>query len=83
MGFISHHEVEWRLVGDKVKVVVVHEFHMGNFISPGHGVRSTKDPQIGFNFLVDLFSFSIGLRVVDSGEGKVIVEEFSELLGKG
>ena len=44
MGFISHHEIEWQLVGNRVRAVVVHEFCMGNFVSPGSGVRSTKDP---------------------------------------
>ena len=82
MGFISHHEIEWQLVGNGVRVVVVHEFCMGDFVSPGGRVRSTKDPQIGFDFLVDLFCFSIRLRVVGSGEGKVIVEEFPEFFGE-
>ena len=52
--------------------MVVCEFCMGNFISPGGGVRSTEDSQIGFNFLVDLFGFSIRLRMVGSREGKII-----------
>ena len=82
-GFIPHHEVEWQLVGDRVGVVVIYEFCMGNFVSPGSGVRFTEDPQIDFNFLVDSFHFSIRLRVVGSGERKVIVEEFPEFFGKG
>ena len=61
----------------------MHEFHMGDFVSPGSRVRSAEAPQIDFNFLVDLFCFSIGLRVVGSGEGKIIVEEFPEFFGKG
>ena len=64
-------------------VVVVCRFHMGNFISSGSGVRSTKDPQIDFNFLVDLFDFSIRLRMVGGGEEKIIVEGFSKFFGKG
>ena len=71
------------MVGDKVEVVVVCEFHMGNFVSPGGRVRSTKDPQIGFYFLVDSFHFSIRLRVVGGGEGKIIVEGLPEFFGKG
>ena len=59
------------------------EFCMGNFVSPGSGVRSTKDPQIGLNFLVDLFSFSVRLSMVSSSEGKIIVEGFPKFLGKG
>ena len=59
------------------------EFCMGNFVSPESRVRSTEDPQIGFNFLVDLFHFSVRLRVVGSREGKVIVKKFPEFFGKG
>ena len=64
-------------------MVVVCEFHMGNFVSPGSGIRSTKDPQIGFNSLVDLFSFSIRLRMVGGGEREIVVEELPECFGKG
>ena len=56
---------------------------MGNFISPGGRIRSAKDPQIGFYFLVDLFHFPIRLGVVDGGEGKIVVEEFPKFFGKG
>ena len=63
--------------------MVVCEFCMGNFVSPGSRVRPTKDPQIGFNLLVDSFSFSVRLRVVGSGKRKVIVEEFSKFFGEG
>ena len=66
-----------------MEVVVVCEFHMGNFVSPGGRVRSTKDPQIGFYFLVDSFYFPISLRVVGGGEGKIIVEEFPKFFGEG
>ena len=83
MGFISHHEIEWRLVCDGVRVVVVAKFCMGDFISPGAGVGSTEDPKVGFNLLVDTFRFTIRLWVVGSGEGEVIVQEFSKLLGEG
>ena len=43
MGFISHHEIEWRLDGDRVGVVIVCEFCMENLVSLGGGIRSTKD----------------------------------------
>ena len=59
------------------------EFCMGNFVSPGGGVRSTEDPQIGFDLLVDMFNFSIGLRMVGGGEGKLIVEEFPKFFSEG
>ena len=60
-------------VGDKMVVVIVCRFHMGNFISSGSRV---------FNFLVDSFGFSIRLRMVDGREEKIIVEEFSKFFDK-
>ena len=56
---------------------------IGDFVSPGGRIRFIKDPQLGFDFLIDSFHFSIRLRVVGSGEEKVVVEEFSEFFGKG
>ena len=64
MRFISHHEIERRLVCDGVGVVVVHEFGMGDFIGPGTRVGATEDPKVCFNLLVDTFCLSIRLRVV-------------------
>ena len=63
--------------------MVVCEFCVGDFVSPGSRVRSAEDPQVGFNFLVDLFYFSIRLRVVGDREGKVIVKKFSKFFGEG
>ena len=59
------------------------KFYMGDFVSPGSRVRSTEDPQIGFNFLVDSFYFSVRLGIVGDREGKVVVKEFPEFFGKG
>ena len=69
MGFISHHEVEWRLIGDGMGVVIVSEFGVGDVIGPGSRVVSTEDPKVCFDFLVYLFSFSVGLGMIGSGEG--------------
>ena len=38
MGFISHHEEEWRLVGYGVRVVIVGKFCEGDVLSPGSRV---------------------------------------------
>ena len=35
------------------------------------------------NFLVNTFSFTIGLGMIGSGEGEVVSKGFSKLLGKG
>ena len=59
MGFVTHHEVKQGLIGDRVGVVIVSEFSMGDIISPGSGVAPTEHLKVGFNFLVYLFSFSV------------------------
>ena len=82
MRFISHHEIEQRLVRDGVRVVVVGELHMGDLISPGTRVGPVEDPKVRFNFLVDTFCFAIRLWVVGGGEREVVVEEPAELLGE-
>ena len=77
MGFISHHEEEWRLVGYGMRMVIVGEFGEGDVLSPRSRVRAAEDPKIDFYFLVHTFGLPISLRVVGSGEGKFITEEFA------
>ena len=45
------------------------EFGMGNIIGPRSRVVSAEDSKVRFDFLVYLFSFSVSLRVIGSGEG--------------
>ena len=68
-GFISHHEVKQRLVGDRVRAVVVCKFSMGDRFGPECRIIATEDSEIGFNFLVYLFCFTICLWVVGSRQG--------------
>ena len=68
MGFITHHEVKWGLIGDGVRMVIVSKFGIGDIIGPGSGVVPTEDSKVDFNFLIYLFGFSIQLGMVDSGE---------------
>ena len=68
MGFIAHHEVKQRLVGDGMRAVIVSEFSMGDVIGPRSGVVSTKDPKVRFYFLVYSFSFSVRLGMVGGRE---------------
>ena len=58
-GFIIHHKVKQRLVGDRMRVVVMGEFSMGDVICPRSGVVSAEDSEVHFNFLVYPFSFSV------------------------
>ena len=69
MGFISHHEIERRLIGDGVRAVVVGEFCVGDRFGPRCGIIAAKDAKVGFDFLVDLFRFAVGLWVISGGNG--------------
>ena len=46
MGFVTHHEVKGRLAGNRVGVVIVGEFGMGDLLRPGRGVGATEDVEI-------------------------------------
>ena len=53
--FISHHEIEWGLVGDRVGAVIVSKSSVGDVISPRSRVLSIEDLKVHFDFLVYLF----------------------------
>ena len=57
------------MVGDRMGVVIVSKFGVGNVISPGSGVVSAEDPKVCFDFLVYSFGFPIRLGVIGGGEG--------------
>ena len=63
--------------------MIVGEFGMGDVIGPRSRVVPTEDPKVHFDFLVYPFGFSVRLRVVGSGEGKVVLQEFSKFLSEG
>ena len=46
MGFISHHEIERKLICYRVQAVIMCEFCVGNVISPRSGIVSAEDPEI-------------------------------------
>ena len=66
-----------------MRAVLVNEFGESYQIHPQGGIISTEDLKVCFNFLVDLFCFSVRLGVIGSREGEIIVKEFSKFLGKG
>ena len=82
-GFISHHEIERRLVGDRMGAVVVGEFSMGDRFGPRCGIIAAKDTKVGFDFLIDPFRFAVRLWVIGGGEREIVVEESSELSSEG
>ena len=57
--------------------MIVGEFCVRDFVCPGTRVGPTEDSKIRFDFLVDMLRFAVGLRVVCSGEGEVVVKEFA------
>ena len=63
--------------------MVVCEFSVRDVFDPRGWVISAVHPQVGFDFLIHTFSFSIGLWVISGGEGKVISEDSSEFLCEG
>ena len=72
-GFISHHEIEQRLVGNGMGVVIVSEFCVGDRFGPRCRIIAAEDMKVGFDFLVDSFRFAVGLQMIGGGEGEVIV----------
>ena len=64
LWFISEHEVEWGFAGGGVRAVVVDEFGHRDVVSPSFRVRTAEDAEVGFDFLVESFHFSVCLRVV-------------------
>ena len=59
------------------------EFGVRDVFDPRGWVISAVHPQVGFDFLIHTFNFSIGLWVISSGEGKVISEDSSKFLCEG
>ena len=49
------------------------KFGVGNRFGPRCGIIAIEDAEVSFNFLVDSFSFAVGLWMISGGEGQVIV----------
>ena len=60
-----------------MRMVIVCEFSKGNMLGPRGRIRTTEDSKVSFHFLIDMFSFSISLRMVCGGEGEFITKELS------
>ena len=58
-GFISHHEIEWRLTGDGMGAVIVGEFSVGDRFGPRCGIVAAEDAEVGFDFLIDSLCFAV------------------------
>ena len=61
MGFVPHHEVEQRLVGDEIRSVVMCEFGVRDRFGPRCRIIATEDSKISLHFLVYPFCFSVSL----------------------
>ena len=67
LWFIPEHEVKWGFAGGGVRAVIVDKFGHGDVIYPCFRVGTTEDLEVGLNFLVEPFCFSVSLWVVCSG----------------
>ena len=83
MGFVFHHEIEWKLISDGMRAVVMCEFGVGNRFQSGCGIIAAEHAKVGFYLLIYSFCFAVGLRMVSGREGEVIVQEFSEFASEG
>ena len=62
---------------------VVLELSGGEELGPLVWVIYAEDPEVGFNFLIGLFSLSVSLGVIGSGQADVIFKDSSEFSGEG
>ena len=49
------------------------KFCVGDRFGPRCGIIAAEDAKVGFDFLVDSFRFAIGLWMIGSGEGEIVV----------
>ena len=54
------------------------EFGVRDLFGPRGRVCATEDAEVGLYFLVNTFGFSVGLWMVGSGKGEVVIENSSE-----
>ena len=64
LWFIAHHEEEGQFLCGGVESLIVTELHDWDEGGPGFGVVRTEDSHVDLEFLVDLFSFSVSLRMI-------------------
>ena len=56
-----------------MRVVVMGKFGESYCVSPQGGVISAEDSKVNFDLLIDSLSFPVGLGMVGSRQGEVIV----------
>ena len=75
MRFVSIEEGEWGHFHGVMQSRVVMELSGREELYPFCGVVTTEDVKIGFKLLIGLFSLTICLRVIHSGEVDIVLEE--------
>jgi len=58
--------------------VIISEFCEREIFDPGVGVFTAVNAEIGFEFLIHLFSLAISLRMISGGEGIGVLEKMAE-----
>ena len=61
-------------------LLIVSEFCSGEVKLPGFKIVQAEDPAVDFEFLVDIFSLSVGLWMVSSAHSQFDPKEFSKFL---
>ena len=61
---------------------IVLELGGGEELGPLVWIVYTEDPEVGFNFLIGLFSLSVSLGVIGSRKVDIVFEDSSEFSGK-
>ena len=64
LWFTAEHEIKQGFACGGVRAVVVDNLGHGDMVSPCFRVRTAEDAEVGLDFLVESFRFSISLRVV-------------------
>ena len=64
LWLISKHEVKWGLAHGGMRVVVVDKLGHRDVVGPCFRVGATEDTEVGLDFLIEPFHFSVSLRVI-------------------
>ena len=64
MWFIAHHEEKEQFLHGGVESLIVTELHDRGKRGSGFRIVQAEDLHVNFEFLVDMFGFSISLRMV-------------------
>ena len=65
-----------------MRAMIVNKFGHGNVVCPFRGIITAKDSKVCFNLGINLFCFSISLRVICGGESEIVTKDSSKFFGE-